>query len=196
MRMPRPIRPNRSPRPTLPARVLGMLALCWFVATASAGDATITQAQTSLRNGIHVLDAKVKFQLDPELSEALQNGVVLPFKISVQILRRREYVWDEEVASLMQRYSLQYHALSRQYILTNHNSGVARNYRALAAALDDLGRIKGLPLIDDSLLEKDSRYLARMRVSLSSSRLPIPLRLRSYVYAEWDVESDWYEWFL
>ncbi len=187
---------HRPPRPALPAFALGVLAWWCLAASAWAGAATITQAQTSLRNGIHVLDAKVKFQLDPELTEALQNGVMLPFKISVQILRRREYVWDEEVASLMQRYSLQYHALSRQFILTNHNSGVARNYRSLTAALDDLGRIKGLPLIDDSLLEKDGRYLARMRVSLSSSKLPIPLRLRSYVYAEWDVESDWYEWFL
>ncbi|MEW5757640.1 MAG: DUF4390 domain-containing protein [Pseudomonadota bacterium] len=187
--------PHRAPRTALPLWVFGVLAWC-FAASAWADEATITQAQTSLRNGIHVLEAKVKLQLGAELVEALQNGVMLPFKIHIEILRRREYVWDEEVAALTQRYSLQYHALSRQYILTNHNSGVVRNFRSLNSALDDLGRIKDLPLIDDSLLEKDARYLARMRVALSSSRLPIPLRLRTYVYSEWDVGSEWYEWFL
>ncbi|MFI5224520.1 MAG: DUF4390 domain-containing protein, partial [Nitrospirales bacterium] len=70
------------------------------------------------------------------------------------------------------------------------------SYATLYSALNNLGRIQGLPVIDDSVLSSDSRYRVRLRSALSTQQYPAALRIIFFWRCEWQLKSDWYEWYL
>lgn len=173
--------------------------LCWLLLlclppAAQARGVDIVEARTSLADGVYVLDAQIRFHLHQELIEAIQSGVALPVLLEIEVARERDYLWNETVAALRQRYELRYHALSKQYILSHLNSGVQESYFSLDSALLDLGRVRALPLLDRALLDEGESYQVRLRAGISTEDLPIPLRLLSYVYGKWRIESDWHDW--
>jgi hypothetical protein len=171
-----------------------LLGVCWLPATVVAGEVDVLNAETVVENNVYLLNASISYQLDDELIEALHNGVALPLRLNVEIYKPRDYLPDQEVASLKQRYELSYHVLSEQYILVNLNSGASESFAYLGRALAKLGAIEKLPLIDGSLLEPDEKYMVRIQVGIATSALAIPLRLLSFIYSEWRLESDWYSW--
>ena len=154
---------------------------------------TITDATIEREQALYLLHAKIDYQLDSELIEALHSGVTLPFKVIIEVYQPRRFLPDPEVAFLKQRYELQYHALSRQYIVTNHNSSVSESFSSLEYALDGLGKIDGLPMLDHELLEADNKYRVRIRAAINVSLLSVPLRLTSYFFGPWNSESKWWD---
>src|SRR5690606_27435420 len=133
-------------------------------------------------------------RLPPEAREALHNGVSLTIRLDVELVHDRRWWVDADVAELMYRYELAYHALTERYVVTNLNSRDQRSFATLFAALNDLGRIEKLPLIDAAILEPDRRYDVRLRVVLDMERLPGPLRLLAFWRREFSVASEWYQW--
>ncbi len=91
---------------------------------------------------------------------------------------------------------LLYHALTEKYVLNNLNSGNQNNYTTLSSALDALGDVKNLPLLDLKLLAKGSTHLVKLRTYLDLDSLPGPIRPLAYLSPEWRLESDWYVWSL
>lgn len=154
----------------------------------------VREYHTEVVDGVIRLDARIDFDLPDVLLDALRNGVGLVFEIEVYVLRQRDWLPDAEVAHLTQRYSLLYHALSQQYLLENHNTGERMAYPSLGSALYSLGQVNDYPMLDASLLHAGEHYEASLRVRLAYEELPIPLRMRAYVSAEWRPASNWYQW--
>ena len=92
-------------------------------------------------------------------------------------------------------FDLEYSPLSQRYVVRNLNSGDQDSFATLYSALNNLGRIQGLPLIDDSLLEGD-RYRVRIRALLNTQQYSAPLRLLFFWRDQWQLESEWSEWLL
>ena len=69
--------------------------------------------------------------------------------------------------------SIEYHALSRQYLVHNLNSGERRNFSTCPAALRFMGRIHEFPARSQPLAP-DRRYEGALRAQLHS----IPCRHR------------------
>ena len=153
----------------------------------------VTDAQVTLQDGIYHLSSTIRYPLGSELTEALHQGVVIPIKVIVEVYRLNRYLPKTEIAFLKQRYELRFHALTRQYVVTNHNSSVSDNYSSLAHALQHLGEIKNLPVIDQNLLEERAEYRLRIRAAINTGQLAIPLRLTSYFYGPWRNESEWWD---
>lgn len=174
--------------------ICGLMMLVCLAQAVHARGMEIVEARTSLVDGVYVLDARIRIRLHDELVEAIQNGVALPVILEIELVRERNYLWNETIAQLRQRYELRYHALSKQYILSNLNSGVQESHFSLERALLDMGRVRELPLLDRDLLEEGETYQVRLRAGISTEDLPIPLRLLSYVYGKWRMESDWHSW--
>ena len=65
-----------------------------------------------------------------------------------------------------------------------------------ALALNNLGRIQDLPVIDDAVLDQDSRYRLRLRARLSTRQYPAALRVLFFWRSQWQLESEWYAWTL
>ena len=121
-------------------------------------------------------------------------GVPLTIKLEIEIMRPREWLWDETFTTLKQRYQLQYHALTQQYLVKNLNSDIQYNYPTRQGSLEALGEISDLPLLDKRLLDSDVHYTARLRADLDVEWLPGPLRLLTYLSPQWRLQSEWYTW--
>jgi len=178
------------------AALAAWIALRSPLVLAGEGAFVIERATTRLVDGVYRLDARINYQFSDAVVEALENGVPLTIEVQIEVHRSRWYWLDEDVAELSQFYLLQYHALSRQYLVTSLNSGAQRSFSSRYSALDVMGRMNDLPLLDNKLLKPDTAYQARMRVRLDIESLPSPLRPVAYLSDEWRLVSEWYEWSL
>ena len=101
---------------------------------------------------------------------------------------------DDGEAELSITYELQYLPLSQRYIVRSISSGDRDSFATLYSALNNLGRIQSLPVVDDAILNPDSDYRVRLRVSLSTQQYSAPFRFLFFWRDEWDLKSEWYEW--
>lgn len=170
-----------------------LLGLLWAVSGRAAGF-EVSSATTRLEGGVYRLSAQIEYRFSNAALDALQNGVPLTVEIEMEVRRRRPWLWDETVYALAQRFQLEYHPLSRQYLVNNLNSGERRGFPTRTAALRFMGRISDFPLLDRSLLLEDERYEGALRARLDLETLPAPLRLFAYLSEDWRLSSDWYTW--
>ncbi len=144
--------------------------------------------------GVVRLDAIFALRFGTTLEEALHNGVVLPLLIDIEALQQRNYLWSKTIAHVEQRYSLSFNALTKQYLLHNRNTDTQFRLSSFSAVKAVLGSLSKFPFLDRRLLRDDKEYVARLRITIDSEQLPVPLRLMSYVSSEWDLQSEWYQW--
>lgn len=170
-----------------------MLATLPHVLAAEAGF-TVRSADTTLSNNVYLLDALVDYHLSTQPLEALRKGVPITISLDIEVWRDRRYWLSYKIATLQQRYQLQFHALTQQYLVTYINSGVQSSVPSLQAALDLIGTVVDLPLIDKQLVNGDGDHHVRLRANLDIDMLPAPLRLLAYVTPGWWLSSDWYIW--
>lgn len=166
----------------------------WTDASAVEGRFEVRSATLNLIDGVYYLDARVQYRLSAEALEALEAGVALTIELQMEVNRRRRLLPNQSIATLSQRYQLQHHALSNRYVLRNLNSGEQESFATLFAALNQLGRVIDLPVIDAALLEADQRYEFRLRAVLDTREFPGPLRLLAFWADGWRIESEWFRW--
>jgi len=142
------------------------------------------------------LDAEINYQLDESVKEALDNGISMLFQVEVQIKLLRKWMVDKTVSRVTQTHSLKYHALSKQYIWENLDTGSSDTFPDLNSALIHQGRITAMYIAETTNLKQDGNYVVQMRSKLLSNKLPLPLRVKSYFSSSWQMNSGWYEWLL
>jgi hypothetical protein len=190
----------RSNNNLLGSRLLAGLTVLFLALSAGLpaqerpGRFEVRSASSSLRDGVHFLEARVEYRLSGEARQALDAGVPLTIELEMMVIRHRRFWPDVEVATLRQGYRLEYHALSQRYIVRNLNSGEQSTFATLFSALNFLGRISDLPVIDAALLEPGNRYDGRIRALLSKEDIPGPLQLIAFWRKGWSLESEWFRW--
>jgi hypothetical protein len=156
----------------------------------------VRSASTEQQGGVHTLDARLQLVLSSEALAALESGVTLTIEIQLQVIRVKRFLIDAVDAELAVRYELEYRPLSQRYIVKNLNSGDQDTFATLYSALNSLGRVQGLPVIDDALLLPDRSYRLRLRAMLNTQQYPAPLRLLFFWRGQWQLQSEWFEWSL
>lgn len=156
----------------------------------------VRSASTMLVEGVHELDARLQLVLSSEALDALNKGLPLTIELQLRMLRERRLLPDVLDAELAVRFELEYRPLSQRYIVRNLNSGNQDSFATLYSALNSLGRVDGLPVIDDALLQADKRYRVRLRSLLNTQQYPAPLRLLFFWRDQWQLKSEWFEWSL
>jgi len=189
---------SRSDRP------LGGLPLAWalcFFATLmvaiparAATTVEVAGASLVLDEGVYGLDADLDIRLPGGARRAIDAGLTLRLRYEIEIDRVRRFMFDAEVAALEQNFEVTYHALSQRYLLRNLNSGEQQDYGNLAAALDAVSTVRGLPLLDASLLKKGVPYSVRVRAVLTLRSAPDTLSWLLFWTEDWSASSEWYEW--
>ena len=159
-----------------------------------AGYFDVRSASSRLNNGVHELEARLQLVLSADALDALNSGVPLRIELILEVIRTRRFMPDAGEAELTLQYELEYRPLSQRYLVRNLNSGDQDSFATLYSALNNLGRIQGLPIIDDSLLEPGASYRIRVRALLSTRQYPAPLRLLFFWRSEWQLKSEWFEW--
>ena len=174
--------------------ILAMAAACAQDNPDRAGYFDVRSASMSLVDGVHHLDARLQLVLSAEALNALSSGITLSIELNVDIIRVRRFLPDDGEADLTVVYELEYRPLSQRYVVRSINSGEQETFATLYSALNNLGRIQSLPIIDDALLASDSDYRVRLRALLSTRQYSAPLRFLFFWRSAWDLKSEWYEW--
>jgi hypothetical protein len=185
--------------PQLAYAVLALVLLGTVVAQDNLdreGYFEVRSASTRDVDGVVSLDARLQLVLSSEALAALESGVTLTIELQVQVIRARRFMIDSVDAELAIRYELEYRPLSQRYILKNLNSGDQDSFATLYSALNSLGRVQGLPVIDDELLIPDRDYRLRLRAMLNTQQYPASLRLLFFWRGQWQLQSEWFEWSL
>ncbi len=150
--------------------------------------------ESRIENAVYTLDANVAYEFGEQVLDALDSGVSITLEVEIELQQPRELLWNETVYSLHQRYQINYHALSDQYLVTNLTTQVSTSFPTRYAALQALGQVRDLPLIDLNLLQAGQEYLARLRAGIVITELPAPLKLWAFLQSDWRAKSDWYIW--
>jgi len=193
---------RRVPCPQRQGRAVFRAAwLLCFLATFAAPAFADTRlevmgASVALDEGVYELDARLDLAIPEEGRRAIEAGLTLELDYQIEIARVRRYVPDAEVASLQQSYELSYHALSQRYLLRNLNTGEQQDFGTLQASIDRLAEVRGLPLLDSSLLEPGSAYEFRVRAELNLRTAPDTLGWLLFWTDDWSATSEWYAWTL
>ena len=152
----------------------------------------VRSAMSHLTGGVHILDARLQLVLSSEALHALNSGVPLTIELQMQVIRVRRFYLDSIDAELAVRFELEYRPLSQRYIVRNINSGDQDSFATLYSALNNLGRIQRLPIIDESLLIPEREYRARLRALLATEQYSAPLRLLFFWRDDGQLTSEWY----
>jgi hypothetical protein len=174
-------------------RRTALLVCCVAIATAAGApraegievrDLALRAAEPGL-----VLDADFAFELTPKLSDMVSNGVPLYFSVEFELTRRRWYWFDEKTASRRLQIGLSYHALSRQYRISNGSQ--QQTFAALDEALQALMRVRNWVVVDRTITFASADYDAAVRMRLDPSLLPQPFQLGALTSRELQLESPW-----
>jgi hypothetical protein len=177
----------------------GAWLLCFLATLAwpAYADTTIevTSASVAIDEGVYELDARLALAIPEAGRRAIEAGLTMRLDYEIEVARVRRFVPDAEVASLVQSYELNYHALSQRYLVRNLNTGEQQGHGTLQAALDRVAEVT-VPLLDSSLLGPGSTYEFRVRASLSLRTAPDTLSWLLFWTDDWSATSEWYTWTL
>lgn len=162
--------------------------------TERVGYFDVRSASLNLVDGVHQLDARLQLVLSAEALRALNSGITLNIELVLEVIRVRRFLPDDQEATLTVSYELEYRPLSQRYVVSNLNSGDQDSFATLYSALNNLGRVQSLPVIDDAVLDAAAQYRIRLRALLSTRQYSAALRFLFFWRDEWDLKSDWYEW--
>ncbi len=179
-----------------------MSVLLMFVVSGSArmalADFNVREVRTQLSADSLGFSAQLDLSLSRKAEEALNKGIPLDVVIDIALLQHRSILWDRTIATWDLRRTLQFHALSGQYLVGG--AGISAdsydNFASLDSALGYLGEIDELrlPLYDKDMPARGGDYHVRLRVYLDINSLPSPLRPVAYTSPAWHLSSGWTTW--
>ena len=159
-----------------------------------ASDITVRKAYTEVVNNMFLVNADASFNFSEDALNALNSGIPIYIELDVRITRPRKYLWDPKLISARRKYSIERHALSEQFILSDQITGDRSLHGSFDLAIEDLGTIRALPLAEASEIDEESAYNVSLRLRLDIESLPAPLIPLAYISPGWHMSSGWYRW--
>lgn len=181
--------------------LVALLAATLFGVAASAradaldGVLEVRSAYVNVDNGVFLLHARIEYPDNPEIRDALRDGISLSFDLDTRVERARRYWFDAEVVELTLRRELAYHSVSERYIVRDVRSGDQQSYSTLEEALKQLGTVDGWPILVEPQLD-GGQYQVSVRAGVRRGRLPSSLRALMFWTDDWHRTSEWYSWSL
>jgi hypothetical protein len=166
---------------------ISILLCCLLAACARTPEAFVVRS-AAIDAG--TLTARLQWNPDARVLEALENGIPLQFDVGVAAQADAVFGWHQTLFSQTRHLQLRYFPLSRQYQLRDLDLNTTRSYaaRALAvAALEDL-RL-ALP---DWRATAAARY--RLEIALDRNALPGALRLPALLLPAWRLCGGEFSW--
>ena len=155
----------------------------------------IQRAQIDRKDQRHVVTADIEYRFPTVALQALDEGIPLTFRITLQVERISAWGWAETVIQDERTIQLRYQPLAKSFQVSDLGSGAVLHYASLANLLDTLSHLRGwmiseLPPPSD---DKEKRE-ATLRFKFDVESLPLPLRLVAYLSPDWNMEAPPYRW--
>jgi hypothetical protein len=168
------------------------LAFFSIAGLAANSSMSVKSAELKTQDDAYVLNADIDIKFSSAIEDAISKGYTLNFIIEFQLATPRKYWFDDEIATVTQRVSLSYHALSRQYLLVRGEQ--QKTFVRLDEAIDDLSSISDLKVFSKSQVEKGEPYNAGFLMRLDTKKLPKTLQGDGLVSEEWTMTTQRFEW--
>ncbi|MGH8551614.1 MAG: DUF4390 domain-containing protein [Methylococcales bacterium] len=172
------------------------LIFCFAIARAADYGFSIRSAEVVPSEQAYVLNADVDYRFSPRAEDALQHGVPLTMVVKIRVNQYRRLLWNKTVFSKNMTYRLSYHALRKRYRVYDESLGEHRYFVSLQSAVDAMGRIRELPVLNAADVGADAHFKVRLKAFLDIETLPLPLRSIAYLIPQWYISSGWYTWSL
>lgn len=167
-----------------------MMGLCLAMASPVADAFEVESVEARFDDGLVIADARLRYALSEPARDALENGVPLVIEQRLVIERPRWWWRNVRVVERERRYQLQYHAMSRRFVLTWIGTGESRSFRSLDALLEELGRVEFWPLVRSERLDAEQVYQLAMETTLDLEALPRLLRTVTLTDGDWQLGSE------
>jgi hypothetical protein len=181
------------------------LILAWVVSlmlivqpcsvAAQAGDPFIVKtANMHLKGDVFFLNAVFDIHLPFYITSAIEQGFNLPLVIEIEFYRHKSFWFNEQIVYIKQQYQLNYHPLLDAASVFDVNSGRRQYFSSIDEAVEQLAVILDFPVLDKNNLTEHEPDMARLRIGVDQSALPVPLKSSSLWKNNWALSSEWYEW--
>ncbi len=177
-----------------PINVMILISLLGLTYASSADYIQIKELSSKIVEEVIRIDCEVSYQLDDSVKEALNNGIAIDFMLEIELMQDSPYWLDMVSSSIKREFEVKYHALSKQYVMIEAGSEVELSFPDLYSAFYYQRHLHNAVLATTDSLDSDKNYYIRARARLVSEQLPIPLRIKSYLYRGWRPSSGWTEW--
>ena len=176
-------------------RRLAVLLLGLALLGRAAADFKVADVQPKFADQSLVLSGNIDLGLSSQVEEALSKGIPLEVIIEVRLYQSRRFLWDKQIAVWTLHRSIQFHALSGQYLVSTGDPGSETRESLLTQqeALKSLGSLNDLRLALTNVTPADN-YSVDVRASLDIEALPTPLRPVAYTSFAWHLNSGWTSW--
>ena len=178
------------------AVLLALFVLVPAHADGLGGRFEVRSGDLALREGVYHLNARLVLPITPVVRQGLADGVPFSLQLELTIERGRRLLPNATVAELVQRYHLQYNAVSARYVLRNINSGEQESFETPDEALARLSIIRDVPVLDRNFIESGRHYEANVRARIDYGTVPLTMRILMFWVDDWHRESEWYTWTL
>ena len=170
--------------------------MCLFASSsviASDNSLIIKNAEINNQFEAYFLSADFDLSFNDDLDEAIRKGIPINFIIEFELKKSRKYWFDEEVVKKTKEVVLSFHALSKQFILTESENHLIA-FDNLTQAKNELKKIKNWRVFDKSQIDDTDKYLAYLQVKLDQTKLPKQLQVDITNNQEWQLASKQFQW--
>lgn len=149
-----------------------------------------------MQNGQLAISTRFNTELPDQLTNALKQGVPLDFALSYQLDSPTFASYRFKINQLVSNnntvnYRLTFHPLTNRYRVTVGT--FSSEYNNLNTALKAIGAIANWTVLSKGALSDTatSEVKARIRLTLTTSKLPKPFQINALNSKDWDLDSDW-----
>lgn len=142
------------------------------------------------------LNAAVDFTLPEQVISAIEHDIPILFKTEIVLFEKSDFLGFsmEQTQKKIEYYTELYaYGVNRYYVLYNHRNHKRQTFQTLESALQTLGTLQALPVIDQSALFPEKHYFFKIRISLDKWKLPPPLFIEALLETYWQLDSGWQE---
>lgn len=163
-----------------------------FQAFAGASSISIKHAELNAQGEVYKLNADLEIALNENIEEAINKGVPVTFLYEFELVRPRTFWFDDEIVTASTSISVSYHALSRQYLVSQ--SGRQTSHEILSEAMIELVQLYDWKVLDKTLIESNREYAATLNVKLDQTKLPKAIQVEAIGSEDWNLAAEQFEW--
>jgi hypothetical protein len=165
-------------------------------ADALDGILEVRSAYVEVDHSVFQLHARIEYPMNPQILDALRDGVTLAFDLDTRVMRVRRLWFDATVVELTFHRELAYHTVTDRYVVREDRTGDQQSFPTLDDALRFLGTVDNMPILVEAQLASGERYRVSVRAGVRRGRLPASLRALLFWTDDWHRVSPWYTWSL
>ncbi len=166
--------------------------LTCLLASAAQQYIVVKNADLKVSGEAYLLNSDLEISLGDKVEEAINKGVPVEFLYEFELVKPRLFWLDAEVVKTKMRIKLSYHALSRQYLVTQ--DGRQTSHDILSEAMIELVQLYDWKVFNKSVIEPRQRYEAKLSMRLDQSKLPKAIQVDAIGSEDWNLASEQFEW--